>query len=168
LCVLDDDLEGVHSALRTTSITALCLHIPTIAKLVQNDISFYHVTVALQLLVSTITPFGRCLRAPGWGQIGIWTRVACCINCLVIVGEVVFLQKMGSTTAALEEACLTERGGQFTLSSLTFFYTCQTTVNLLFIVTVVLILFPLNATIKKREFARDYGHEPGEEEGSCK
>jgi hypothetical protein len=143
------DPEVTHSTLVVANVTALTFHIATIVEITQKSFSYYHTTVAVQLLLSTVIPFGCALFQLRWRGLGRGSRIAGCLNCLAIAGWAFYLQATKGSAEVLETQCLAETTS-FAADSSTTFYMRQSYVNLDFIPAILFVLLPGSAFLPNR------------------
>jgi hypothetical protein len=111
--VVADDSELVFSALRIANFTALGLHVATIAKIIQNEFSYYHSAMAVQISFLTIISLVCAVGHPGWRQFS-WTTCAFCIfNSLTLMGECIYLLVSLAQARVLAESCSPQKFIQF-------------------------------------------------------
>ena len=143
------DPEVTRSTLVIANVTALTFHIGTIVEMSRKNFSYYHTSVAIQLLLSTVTPFGWALSQLRWRGLGWGSRIAGCLNCLAIAGWAFYLQATKGNAEVLETQCLAETTS-FSPASSAAFYKRQSYVNLYFIPGTLFVLLPGSAFLPDR------------------
>lgn len=106
-CVLSNEVDVVHSALCTANLTALAFHFTTIAKITQNDFSFYHSAVTIQFIIISIIPFVCALNHLGSGRVRRSAKKLSLLNFAILCGELIYMKRTMSDAELTERSCIT-------------------------------------------------------------